>query len=65
MYNPTDEQIASVINAGYFTELNAHTYNVANYNDLSESEQTDANEFARRLFEMDDVKNIWDVAVYC
>lgn len=65
MYNPTNEQLARVIHAGYFTELNAHNYNVANYNDLNERERADATEFARRLFEMDDVKNIWDVAVYC
>lgn len=65
MYNPTQEQLARVINSGYITELTAHTYNMANYNNLSKSEKADADEFARRLFEMDDVKNIWDVAVYC
>ena len=65
MYQPTHQQIVAVMNAAYYLELNAHNFNVANFNDLNEHERADAIEFARRLFEMDDVQNIWDVAVYC
>lgn len=65
MYRPTQEQVQNVVDAGLFAELNAHNYNVENFDELTHSEQQDASEFARRLFEMDGLEDIWDFGVYC